>query len=377
MRVVIDGLPIQGQSLAIVVQHLLEGWVSLETGDELHLVTGPDAELEIPEQVVVHRADAGGGNFLGRLRDQSFTVPRICREVNADVMLGVLPTTVFTPLPCPRALIAYDLRHELRRDQFSRSQRLRRRVFYDLGFFQADAIVCISERTRQDMLAARPWLSRRELRVAHLGGDHVDAWRTTGPASVSAAPVKATARRRSRAKHRPTYAIAFGQYGNKNVDLVVDGWAKLLQSGVRYPLAIVGLDDDSRAATQQRVDRLGLAELVTPLPWLSDEQFRERFAGASLVVFPSDFEGFGMPAVEAMRLGIPLVITPERALLEVTGGHAVVMDGWDAAALAAAVPKAISPSYDVAAATTHAAAFTWAATAQSTRAALLAVCRLE
>jgi glycosyltransferase involved in cell wall biosynthesis len=357
VRVVLDGLPIQGQSLAIVVQHLLEGWVSLDIGDELHLVTGPDAELQVPDGVTVHSATAGGGNFLGRMRDQSFTVPRICHEVNADVMLGVLPTTVFTPLPCPRALIAYDLRHELRREQFSRGQRLKRRIFYDLGFFQADAILCISERTRQDMLAARPWLAKREMRVAHLGGDHVDSW----PRETGAAP----------------YAIAFGQYGNKNVDLVVDAWSKLFERGVRYPLSIVGLNDTARTALQARVDALGLHDIVTPMSWLSDEQFRERFASASLVVFPSDFEGFGMPAVEAMRQGIPLVITPERALLEVTGGHAVVMDGWDASALADAVPKAISPDYDIAAATAFAQNFTWAATAQSTRDALVAVCRLS
>jgi glycosyltransferase involved in cell wall biosynthesis len=357
VRVVIDGLPIQGQSLAIVVQHLLEGWEQLGTDDELHLVTGPDAELEAPKSVTVHPANAGGGNFVGRLRDQSFEVPRICREVKADVMLGVLPTTVITRLPCPRALIAYDLRHELRKEQFSRGQRLKRRIFYDLGFFQADAILCISERTRQDMLAARPWLAKREMRVAHLGGDHTADW----PARVPGEP----------------YALAFGQYGNKNVDLVVDAWALLMQRGYTGKLAIVGLNDASRAAVQERVDRLGLTGLVLPQPWLADEQFRERFASASLVVFPSDFEGFGMPAVEAMQLGIPLVITPERALLEVTDGHATVMDGWDAAALADAVPRAFAADpAALAAATEHGRTFTWAGTAASTREALRAVCNL-
>jgi glycosyltransferase involved in cell wall biosynthesis len=354
VRVVIDGLPIQGQSLAIVVEHLLEGWEQLNTDDELHLVTGPDAEMTVPKSVIVHEANAGGGNFIGRLRDQSFQVPKICRDVKADVMLGVLPTTVITPLPCPRALIAYDLRHELRPGQFTRGQRLKRRIFYDLGFFQADAILCISERTRQDMLAARPWLAKREMRVAHLGGDHTDTW----PARVAGEP----------------YALAFGQYGNKNVDLVVDAWALLKQRGYTGKLAIVGLNDDSRTALQERVDRLGLTDLVLPQPWLSDEEFRERFASAALVVFPSDFEGFGMPAVEAMQLGIPLVITPERALLEVTAGHATVMEGWDAPALADAVPRALSTdAAALAAATAHGRTFTWANTAASTRAALAVV----
>ncbi len=96
------------------------------------------------------------------------------------------------------------------------------------------------------------------------------------------------------------------------------------------PLVVVGLPADARAATEASVLERGLGDVVTVRPWLSTEEFQRTFTSASLVVFPSDFEGFGLPALEAMRLGIPVVVTPDTALLEVTGDMATVMDGWDA-----------------------------------------------
>ena len=114
-------------------------------------------------------------------------------------------------------------------------------------------------------------------------------------------------------------------------------WKELLErAGPEEVLAlrVVGVPGSERAGHEERIETLGLKSVVTVQPWLSKETFQEQFASSSLVVFPSDFEGFGLPAVEAMRLGIPLVITPEPALLEVTAGHATVIEGHGPSALA-------------------------------------------
>jgi glycosyltransferase involved in cell wall biosynthesis len=351
MRVVIDGVPIRGTSLAIVVENLLHGWDQLDCDDDIHIVVGPDAPLALPASVTVHRVPLGRVPFAGRLQAQNVRVPQLCRRVEADVMLGVIPATTVGPLPCPRGIIALDLRHELRPEQFSRQARLKRRASYAVGYRQAAAIICISERTRQDLLTAHPGLQRRLVRVAPLGADHVLRWPP--------------------ARSGPPFALAFGQWGNKNVQLVIDGWSLLHARGQALPLTLLGLPEADRAAVQSRVDRLGLAEVVTVLPWLDPAPFQQQFASASLVVFPSDFEGFGLPAAEAMRLGIPLVVTPDQALLEVTAGRATVMDGWDAEALARAVPLARQAGPDLASrARIRAAEFTWRRTASEVRATL-------
>ena len=75
MRVVIDGLPLRGLSVAIVIQHLLEGWLELDNGDELHLVTGAEPGLAIPEGITVHRVALGKRHYLSRLRAQATVCP--------------------------------------------------------------------------------------------------------------------------------------------------------------------------------------------------------------------------------------------------------------------------------------------------------------
>ena len=87
-----------------------------------------------------------------------------------------------------------------------------------------------------------------------------------------------------------------------------------------------------------------------------------------MVVFPSDFEGFGLPVVEGMLLGKPVVLGPEPATNEIAGGHAAVAADWTAAALADAVRRARAmTSGELEAARAWAATFTWERTIRQTR----------
>ena len=347
MRVVVNAVPARGTSLGVVTENLLRGWVGLGLDDELHLVLRSGVELDVGDGVQVHRVDGS------RSAAMEIRVPALCRRLHADALLGLTPATTMAPLPCPRAVIALDLRHEARPEQFSRGRRLLRGVSYGIGYRQADAIVCISYRTHDDLLAAHPFLRSHRVTVAQLGADHVLNWPPRQPG--------------------PDYALAFGQWGNKNVDLVLDAWAVLRSRAEELPLVVVGLPEEGRAAVAAGAAARGIGDVVTLRPWLSDLEFEQQFTSAALVVFPSDYEGFGLPAVEAMRLGIPVVVTPEPALLEVTAGLATVMDGWDAASLARAVPQARRTSdQDLRAGVDRAATFTWPRTAGHVRDALVA-----
>jgi glycosyltransferase involved in cell wall biosynthesis len=339
----------RGDSLSIVVEHMLEGWLQLDSGDELHLVVGPDPQIKIPDGVIVHQMKFGRQAFLSRLHAQNVKIPRLCRSIDADIMLGTLPTTTLTPLPCPRAIIIYDLRYKIRPEGFTRKSRIMRNLSYNVGFRQFDAGVCISERTKRDLLRFYPRLWKRPLRTAHLGADHVDAWPVNRPETP--------------------YAIAFSHYANKNVDLVIDAWAMRHQKGdSSLPLALVGVSGTERPRILERIAELGLVGFVNVFPWMPIETFRETFASSSMVVFPSDFEGFGLPAAEAMRLGIPVVITPDLALLEITDGHATVMEGEtpDALVRAVEVAQRVTPEATEAA-RRHADRFTWSNFAFGTR----------
>jgi glycosyltransferase involved in cell wall biosynthesis len=371
VRVVIDAIAVRYGGFAVALEALLEGWTQLDVDDELHLMMARGADLAVPDSVTVHAFDVGRGAALAQLRLQTLVLPRICRALTADVLFAMLPATSVRSVGCPKVIMVYDLRHELRPEQFSGPRRLLRRLSYGAGYYQAAGIICISERTRRDLVRSRPALERKKrIRSVQWGADHVDRWPRPDPEP----PVG----RMASAQAQQPYALAFGHFANKGVDLVLDAWKLLMARGEAFPLQLVGLPTAAREAVAARIDVAGLSRWVTPLPWLETDDFRRRFTAAGMVVFPSEFEGFGLPAVEAMQLGIPLVISSDEALLEVTGGHASVMRDWSAAALADAVAEAKHVSFErLACASTFVATATWRRAAAQTRAELATAIRMS
>jgi glycosyltransferase involved in cell wall biosynthesis len=360
VRVVIEAIPaVPFGGYAVALEALLRGWDRLELDDEIHLLLAEDVELEIPASVQIHRFRVGRPEVVRRIIVQSLAARRVCREVDADVLLGIIPTTAVTPVGCPKVITVHDLRHELVPEQFTRARRLLRKLSYWIGYRQAAGLICVSERTRRDLLRSRPWLKSKPIFTVRWGADHVDGWP-----------------RRDPDPGEQPYAVAFGHFPNKAVDRVIDAWETLRERGEARPLVFVGLPGSARERVCERIRAAGLDGVITPLPWLDNDEFHARFASAGLIVLPSDFEGFGLPAVEAMRLGMPLVISADEALLEVTGGNATVVAGADAASLADAVSAAwATPREDLERARSYVERSTWATVARETRDALGEVAR--
>jgi glycosyltransferase involved in cell wall biosynthesis len=354
MRVVIDAIPVVPfGGYAVTFVNLLKGWERLGTDDEIHVLLAEDVEHALPTSVTVHRFPVGRPEVIRRVLVQSRAARRICRAVEADVLLAAVPTTAVTRIGCPKVITVHDMRHEQVPEQFSRGRRLLRKFSYEVGYRQAAGVICISERTRKDLLRSHPWLGSRPVFTVPWAADHVDTWPRQQPPEGE------------------PYALAFGHFPNKAVDRVIDAWRVLRERGEARPLVLVGLTGAARSRTLERLRAAGLEEVITPLPWLDDHHFRARFASAGLIVFPSDFEGFGLPAVEAMRLGIPLVISADEALLEVTGGNATVASGTDPASLADAVSEAwATPGDQLERARAYVERSTWEHVARETRVAL-------
>jgi glycosyltransferase involved in cell wall biosynthesis len=109
---------------------------------------------------------------------------------------------------------------------------------------------------------------------------------------------------------------------------------------------------------------------------VSDEELATAYSGAEALVFPSLYEGFGLPLIEAMACGCPVICSSAGSLGEVAGDAAILVSGRDPGELAAAMERVADPSVRqrlVAAGLERAKRFRWDETARRVREAIESV----
>ena len=124
---------------------------------------------------------------------------------------------------------------------------------------------------------------------------------------------------------------------HKNVLGLLDALAILRR---RRPVRLVIRGDGRPAyvrAVRARVEMLGLERVVTFLGYATEQTMRDLYTRAACLVLPSLGEGFGLPLLEAMACGTPVVTTRVASIPEVVGAAAVIVEAYDALALADAV----------------------------------------
>mgnify|MGYP001191274088 FL=1 len=122
----------------------------------------------------------------------------------------------------------------------------------------------------------------------------------------------------------------------KGLRYLLLAYAELLRDDPGLELLVIGRPQPG-GKTEQLLDRLGLAGRVRFESGISTETLVQRYAEATVAVVPSLYEGFGLPAGEAMACGVPVVATDGGALPEIVGDAGVTVPRGDAAALAAAL----------------------------------------
>jgi glycosyltransferase involved in cell wall biosynthesis len=135
-------------------------------------------------------------------------------------------------------------------------------------------------------------------------------------------------------------AVASADVPLKGLGDLIEAVAKLRTERAVELVVVGSVRPDGPAA--QAITRLALADIVQFRSGLSDQELADLFASATVAVVPSRYEGFSLPAVEAMASGVPLVVTTAGALPEVAGpdGHASLhVAPADPEALAAAIGR--------------------------------------
>jgi glycosyltransferase involved in cell wall biosynthesis len=163
----------------------------------------------------------------------------------------------------------------------------------------------------------------------------------------------------------------------KNVDGLLRAYERLVQRWPDAPrLVLAGKPAADAGGVAERLTQSPLATRVDQLGYVAEEKRQDVYAGARALVLPSFEEGFGMPALEAMSLGIPVVVSNRGALPEVVGDAGLLVDPTDTDALCDSLRRVLADDQLATTLATrgraHAAPFSWDRTATLVRAAFAA-----
>jgi glycosyltransferase involved in cell wall biosynthesis len=157
----------------------------------------------------------------------------------------------------------------------------------------------------------------------------------------------------------------------KNIATLLDAYARLRHMRPDAPaLVLAGRAHASVASVLERLKKPPLAGHVTALGYVSDAERQKLYGEARLFVLPSLEEGFGLPVLEAMACGVPVVVSDRGSLPEVVGDAASPVNANDPNALAAEMSRLLDPAVARAAAargTARAARYSWDECARSVR----------
>jgi len=168
------------------------------------------------------------------------------------------------------------------------------------------------------------------------------------PCGVEAyfAPVPDNAQRQAvldRYKVKPPYLLYVGSInGRKNIARLFEAYARLQARRPELKLVIGGLRQWRTQEIDAAFEKFGLEDKVHFTGYLKDEDLPALYSAAEVFVFPSLYEGFGLPPLEAMACGTPVVASNVSSLPEVLGEAAILVDPYDVAAIAEAIEAVLS-----------------------------------
>ncbi len=163
--------------------------------------------------------------------------------------------------------------------------------------------------------------------------------------------------------NRPFVLVPGGLHFRKNAELILEGIPALLQ---RFPELIVAIVNHTHPAYVQRAQALG--DRVRMLGFVSDAALHALYSAARVVWFPSRYEGFGLPVVEAMACGAAVVASDSSSIPEIAGNAGLLADPARAQAHVEAISMLLTDDRAReslgAAGRARAAQFTWGAAAE-------------
>ena len=220
--------------------------------------------------------------------------------------------------------------HDIIPIRFPQYFTVRQKIMYRISLFMAlrsaACVICVSEATQADLKAVSKVDSQR-LFVVHEGIS--EQFRPCSRGEVQ--------RVASTYGLPENYLLYVGSNKpHKNVPLLIDAYAHLSHAP---PLILAGIEDPRYKEVHRRIDALHLGDRVHIAGAIAEDALPALYSGASAFVFPSTYEGFGLPPLEAMACGTPVACSNIPSLAEVAGDAALFFNPKDPSSITAAIER--------------------------------------
>ncbi len=334
-----------------LLQHLLAG------EDRLLLYhTGEPPDLrDLPAGGVTRRVDQRPGWL--------WTPWAWPRELRRDRVQVAHAQYLVPPLaPCPTVVTIHDVSFLTHPEWFPARQLRIMRWLIPLSARRATRVVTGSAHAAGELVATLRLRPERVLVLPYAAAPRFQ-------------PVPADARDEvlNRLRLRAPFVLAVGLLQpRKNLGRLLQAFAAVAPRVDGLTLVLAGRSGWGAAAVQEQVAALGVADRVRLAGAVADEDLPALYSGCAAFVYPSLYEGFGLPPLEALACGAPVICSNTTSLPEVVGDAAVTIDPLDVAALGEALAAVVTDpalaSRLRAAGPPRAARFSWAACAAGHRA---------
>jgi len=359
----------------IYLRNLLEALARIDRRNEYFLYlnreTGPDI---CPQSANFATVETGvKASFRpGRLLWEQLGLPRAAMRDRIDVLLSPGFTSPWFSTG-RRVTVIHDLQHRKQPENFGRIELWAWEVSVRRSVERSHRLITVSEASRRDVIEAYG-VPPSKIRVVGHGvePDFFGLWKNDD--------YDISILRAADVPEGPFLLAVSTVHPHKNWPRLLAALKLIHQRGRPLRLVVCGLPGKSWDEVRSQIDQDGLAEYVTMLGWQPRRTLIALFRFAEALVFPSTFEGFGMPVLEAMAAGTPVACSDIPPLREVADGCATFFDPLSTDSIATAVENVLT---DVDERTKlsekglkRASASTWERAAEQTLEALLEAAKL-